>query len=233
MVSIKFGNGITAMVGSAGGNTWAKNAYGWYMKQKPIPTGAPSPAKLAVQARMFQISQAWVQLPSGLRNAWENYSAQNPVLNRLGDSVVLSGIAMFNKVNGILLLIGDSIRDTPPPNDETEVITYEGFSFSTPISPPGELTVTVGFSPSTISVNTKLVMRITPTISKSKTNVESLYRVAGVSTTAQASTWGVVVSSAISTYQVGDRVAGRVQAVDIRTGRLSVAFDAIGEVSGT
>lgn len=65
-----------------------------------IPTNPRSVAQTRVRGNLSYGATNWVTLLTAAQRAsWETYAANVSVLNRLGDAIHLSGIAMFQRLN--------------------------------------------------------------------------------------------------------------------------------------
>lgn len=100
--------------GSVGGVTAARNRYGQYLRNRTVPVNPNSDRQQLVRACMSECAIAWRSLTTPQRNAWNAYADQTPVLNRLGESITLTGQAMFNKTNVWLQAAGEAaLLDAP------------------------------------------------------------------------------------------------------------------------
>ena len=63
---------------------------------------------------MTVASQTWKTLDAGQQTDWESFAASHPIVNSLGQTVILSPSAMFCKVNIALLSNGSAVTLTPP-----------------------------------------------------------------------------------------------------------------------
>lgn len=115
MASTSFGGGITNVVGSHGGNTFARNKGGSYLKRKPHGTNPRSTQQLVARSRMNHVGKYYsFTLSDADRATWRAYAAANSVVNRLGNTVFLSGHQMFCRQSINLLQNGGSIVNTAP-----------------------------------------------------------------------------------------------------------------------
>ena len=118
--------------GSVGGVTASHNRYGQYLRNRTVPVNPNSERQQAVRQCFSECSIAWKSLTNAQRNAWNAYAAETPVLNKLGESVTLSGQAMFVRTNTWLSAAGFATETTAPPspglasllaNPEASVVT--------------------------------------------------------------------------------------------------------------
>jgi hypothetical protein len=115
MATITFGGGITGAVGSHGGNTFAKNKGGAYMKTKAYGTNPRSELQLAQRIALAQLAKYYTNtLTQPHRAAWIAFATTFPVVNRVGNTQFLSGQQVFTKLNAQMLAMGSAINDLPP-----------------------------------------------------------------------------------------------------------------------
>lgn len=100
--------------GSVGGVTASRNRYGAYLRNRTVPVNPNTPRQLEVRAAFAAATLAWKGLTDLQRGAWTAYADQTPVLNRLGESITLSGIAMFSAVNSFRLAAGSAVLTVAP-----------------------------------------------------------------------------------------------------------------------
>lgn len=81
--------------GRLGSTIFSHNAGGPYVRNGTIPTTSTTPAALAAKARLSSAATAWTELTAAQRGAWSGWAPQNPVTNRVGHRITLSGIAAF------------------------------------------------------------------------------------------------------------------------------------------
>ena len=106
--------------GSIAGVTFSRNTYGAYARQKVTPVNPNTPYQQLIRQRHATLAGYYeATLDEGERLQWQQYAANNPIQDVFGDPIVLSGIAMFERVNHIVLANGDEILPTPP-GDATE-----------------------------------------------------------------------------------------------------------------
>ncbi len=100
MALVKFGGGIVQMAGSIGGTVFAKNRYGNYARAKTVPINPRTDRQQVVRASLASMTQRWSEtLSAAQRAAWNLYAANVVMLNRLGESVHLSGYNQYLRSN--------------------------------------------------------------------------------------------------------------------------------------
>ena len=81
-----------------------------------MPTN-PQSSKQSAQRNLFALkSAAWRDLTDEQRTSWETWANANPILDRLGNSIVLSGAQAYNKVNINRTNAGDAATQTDTPS---------------------------------------------------------------------------------------------------------------------
>ncbi len=116
MALIKYGGGIVQMSGSIAGSTHARNRFGNYMRARTKPVNPRSPRQTAARAAIMNLAEQWREPPMTpvIRAAWEAYAASVNWLNKLGESVKLTGFNMFMRANTALLRVGAAIVTAGP-----------------------------------------------------------------------------------------------------------------------
>lgn len=86
--------------GSIGGNVFAHNQGGKYVRVRSVPTNPNTTEQQAVKALMDNLNQTWkVTLVQAQRDGWANYAANTPVVDSLGEQRFLSGRAWYLGTN--------------------------------------------------------------------------------------------------------------------------------------
>lgn len=97
--------------GSTGGVTASRNRYGQYLRNRTVPVNPNSSRQQIARAAFATASQLWKGLSQAQRNAWAAYADGTPVLNKLGESVILSGNAMFTRTFAYVASMGEAPQD--------------------------------------------------------------------------------------------------------------------------
>jgi hypothetical protein len=115
MATIKFGASISDARGSVGGTVFSRNTGGAYTRQRVAPINRNTPKQTVVRQNFAGNSKMWsATLTADQRQAWTLFAQANPVPNRLGDSIILSGLAMFNGLNQTLSqILAPPVLDAP------------------------------------------------------------------------------------------------------------------------
>lgn len=86
---------LTQASGSLGGITFAHNSGGLYTRARSVPVNTNTALQQVVRNAMGSAQSAWKELTDPVRSQWAAYADGTPVTNSLGDSIKLSGLAMF------------------------------------------------------------------------------------------------------------------------------------------
>lgn len=115
MAKINFGGVVQDARGKQNGLVYSRNGSGAYVRAKVSPVQPNTARQLAVRAAFAANSKRWSgTLTQAQRNQWTAFAAANPITDVFGNSVTLNGLAMFNRLNQILSVIGMAVVLTPP-----------------------------------------------------------------------------------------------------------------------
>lgn len=96
--------------GSVNGLTFSHNRYGSYIRNRSTPVNPQSSRQQAARNAFSQSAVHWSStLTEAQRVAWNDYAAAVPVLNSIGQTVFLTGSAMFLRSASMAILAGESI----------------------------------------------------------------------------------------------------------------------------
>jgi len=115
MALVKYGGGIVQMSGSMAGNTYARNRYGNYLRARTKPVNPNTLRQQQVRAAMSVLTERWADtLTANQRTAWNLYASNVAMLNKLGESMHLSGFNHYIRSNTIHARLGQTIVDDGP-----------------------------------------------------------------------------------------------------------------------
>jgi len=116
MAKIVFGGGVSQASGKIGGTVYSRNKGGAYSRNWVMPTN-PQTSRQTNQRNLLALkSAAWRTLSDGERDAWVSWAGDNPILDRLGNSIVLSGAQAYNRININRTNAGDSTSQSVTPS---------------------------------------------------------------------------------------------------------------------
>ena len=110
---IRSGMGMQ-LSGSVGGVVASRNAGGAYLRNRTVPVNPNSLRQQQARLAFAAATIAWRTLTSAERGAWDAYAIETPLLNRLGESITVSGSAHYVRTNAFLLGLGLPRIDVAP-----------------------------------------------------------------------------------------------------------------------
>lgn len=130
MALVKYGGGIVQMSGSIAGNTFARNAYGNYVRARTKPVNPNTARQQGVRAAIATLTTRWSStLTAPQRTAWNLYGTSVGMLNHLGETIHLSGFNHYIRSNvtretGPTVLVDDGpVIFELPAQDPTLAVT--------------------------------------------------------------------------------------------------------------
>jgi hypothetical protein len=114
MAKIKTSALVADIKGTVGGNVFAANKGGNYVRRYKKPTNANTPKQQAVREAFGSMTGLWRGLTEIQRNSWNEGAVNFPYQDALGETRIYSGQQLFNKLNNNLVQIGASTLDTCP-----------------------------------------------------------------------------------------------------------------------
>lgn len=101
--------------GSIGGTTWSHNRYGAYIRNRSIPVNPSTDRQVAVRNAVRALTIAWQNtLDQDQRDAWETYGKNVVWLNRLGQTVRLTGLNHYIRSNTPRVMLAIASVDAAP-----------------------------------------------------------------------------------------------------------------------
>jgi len=114
---VKYGGGIIQISGSIAGNTFARNRFGNYIRARTKPTNPNTARQQEVRNIMAELTSRWSGiLTANQREAWGLYGTNVNMLNRLGETIQLTGFNHYIRSNMIPL------QWSLPPIDDGPVV---------------------------------------------------------------------------------------------------------------
>ena len=235
MAKVQFGGGISGMSGKLGGNVFARNKGGAYSRNWVKPTNPSTPAQQNQRNTLALKSAAWRLLTDEQRDSWKSWADDNPVLDRLGASIVLSGAQAYTKININRDNAGDSATQSTTPGSPTYAAAVLNTAGSLDVQIAGDtLLVPLGAG---AAENDIVFMFCSKPVSAGVTNTNSSLRLVTVSTLSAAQISAAEVDI-ITTYKAifgtltgkaGQRV--NVSGRQYDEGQLNTAQDVTGVIA--
>lgn len=115
MALVQFGGGITKMSGSLAGNTFARNRSGDYVRARTKPINPNTIRQMQVRNALAMLTERWSDtLTAAQRTAWNLYASNVNWLNKVGQTIKLSGFNHYIRSNAIHARLGQAIIDAGP-----------------------------------------------------------------------------------------------------------------------
>jgi len=228
MAKIILGPMVGQASGKIGGMVFSRNRGGTYVRRRAHPTTNTSPYSEAVKAAFASVSTAWGSLDAAGRQAWQVWSANNPIVDRVGQKITLDGHAAYCRVNCFRELIDDSLLDLPPvvgPPAGLQSLSVDGAMLSG--------TILASFTPSQATTSMRLALQAAVKESTARQYVNGSFRHCGVSDLALTSTLDVItlVEDRLGTLQNGDVLHIKLSTYDPASGLRSLPLSASAEIS--
>lgn len=113
-MKVKFGSIVTDGRGKLGGQVYARNRSGAYVRNKVTPNNPQTVYQSAARAILASFSEQWRGLTEAQRAAWNAAGSSFPTTNQFGDEVIPTGKNLFTRLNVNLDDVGRSAISTPP-----------------------------------------------------------------------------------------------------------------------
>jgi len=113
MARVQYGGGVVEFVGSLAGNTFQRNGSGAIARTRVNRSKRTSSKMAVTQTQTFGLLSRWQNLAEGTQDSWNTFAAAHTHTNLWGQEKVISGFNWFVSVNSNLLLVGESVTDSP------------------------------------------------------------------------------------------------------------------------
>ncbi len=183
MAKILLGATIGDARGSAGAITYSKNQFGSYIRQKVSPVQPRTARQTLVRQLFSDLSIRWGSvLLDSQRTAWLALAAVNPVIDVFGNSQVLTGLQLFQRVNRNLQELGLPILDDAPADQSVNPLTTLSVAADSVAQ-----TVAITFKPNPLAATDYLMVFSTAPMSPGKAFYRPLLRLINATGPATAS----------------------------------------------
>jgi hypothetical protein len=205
MAKIKLGGLAQDVRGSLAGTTFSKNASGAYVRGKVSPVQPRTSFQTAARNMFGGLSKLWGgTLTADKRTAWQGFAASHPIIDVFGDSMVLSGINTFQRLNRVIMFLGSASISDPPANLDVTALTSATVAVSVATG------ISIAFAPSPLAQGEGVYIWATGPIPKGRAFVNSMYKlVAGgdqetpsVLTTAYTTRFGAITLGSVHAFLI-------------------------------
>ncbi len=153
------------------GSVFSKNRYGSYVRTKVTPVNPQTSAQQNVRNTLSTNSQAWRGLTESQRQGWIDAAANFPFTDIFGNSKILSGNALYVKLNNNLAVAGQApIADAPAP------VSLPPLVMGAIVSSAGGGTLTMAFTDTPVPAGFSIAVQTTGNVGPGKTFVKNLFR---------------------------------------------------------
>lgn len=105
----------SSMSGKLGGIVASHNRGGQYFRTRTVPVNPSSAAQQVVRGILGSLASRWSStLTATEREEWANYANAVTVVNRIGETIQLSGVNWYVAGNSLLSLAGGTVVDQGP-----------------------------------------------------------------------------------------------------------------------
>lgn len=171
MAKVLFTAVVADMRNKLNGTVFSKNRYGGYTRTKVTPVNPQTDAQQAARNNLSTWSQAWRGLTEDQRQSWIDGAINYPFTDIFGNTKVLSGQALYVKLNTNLANAGGAAIDSCP--SPVALPALETLSVTAAEGTPA---VTVTFTPSPVPADFVLQIFATPNITPGRNFVKNQFR---------------------------------------------------------
>jgi len=130
-----------AASGKVGSMVASHNSGGQYVRSRTTPTNPNSVFQQEVRNAVRSLTTRWVTLDPEARDGWETYAANVAVVNRIGDTIHISGIAHYVRSNTPRVQANLPIIDDAPQQYDLGEVQGTVIQFSPSSDGTGTLTL--------------------------------------------------------------------------------------------
>lgn len=209
---------VTQVSGRIGGSVFSHNRGGQYIRAGVIPKKVTSAAALTQKSILSTVTRSWALVDVASKAAWNHYTTENPVVNRIGMKKSLSGHQAFVGLNARLLRAGDAGISIPPTAAPPAATAITSFSVDT-VGSTGEIV----YTPTPAGANNRVWIWAALVSSPGQTFIGSQFVLLTITAKNAASPVDIFAALELrfGTLQAGQVVWIRVQTMDSTTGLVS------------
>lgn len=220
MAKIKLGAFITEIAGKVGGTVFSRNKGGAYAKNRVMPSNPRTTAQQNIRGFFGAMAQQWRALTQAQRESWNELAGTFSLNNSLGDAIRLSGIALFQKLNGNLRSLGNAPILNAPMLAGTDPITINTWEIE---SDGTDITTNIAVAALATSVpDTEFAVFATAPVSPGVSNLNNRFRLIGhfadLTTLNASDSLQTPYKNVFGLPPVGSRVAVQVLPINSVTG---------------
>jgi len=231
---IKFSAVVGAASGKIGGNVFARNASGAYVRTFTMPINPNTTKQQGVRTDFADLISSWKSLTAAKQQAWEDMAPQYPYTNRLGESSQYTGQQLYNHLNMNLKTVGATILDTPL---VPETFSTTSLTSLTMVDTAGVLTTADVLLSAVGAATESVIINVTTSMSGGITKPAkgAFKQVTIVADASVSATLDIIVpyQTLYGDPQLGTNVFTRVFLINTNTGQRLNLGQALATVTGT
>ena len=223
MAKVKL-NGASVISGTIGGQVYSRNRGGAYIRTWVKPVNPNTTAQSATRSLFGNLSNNWRALTEAQRTTWNTGSANFPRVDRIGETIVLSGQQLFMSFNRNQQSAANLQVDTCPapitvPTPVFGTVTLDATQFL------------VGFTPTPVNAGETLIVSCSHPVSSgvtfaSKSWMKQVQTVAAASISPDDIFDSYNTIFGLGSIQVGAKIFVNMHIVDRTTGIASSTVQA-------
>lgn len=228
MAKLLFTAVVADMRNKLNGTVFSKNRYGAYARTKVTPVNPQSVAQQAARNTLSTNSAAWRGLTEAQRASWTGAAPQFPFSDIYGNSKILSGQALYVKLNGNLSGIGVAPLTVAPSPVGLPAIASVSITAAA-----GTPAISVVYSIPGAAGDNDLVIEFTPQVGPGISFVKNKYRFLTNIADNAASPFNALTlyNAKFGTLVAGQKVFVRVHLVNANTGQAGIPLSAVAIVA--
>lgn len=210
---------VSVLSGKLGGTVFARNRGGAYARSYAIPTRVTSDTAQIVKAAFTAASRGYANLSAAQIAAWDQYGAENPVSNRIGQLITLKGQSWYVGCNSRLIITGDTPIDLPPILPSPVIAVASGAAVDV-----SDGTAEIDVAAHAEDANIRVIIYAARSVSAGKRYVDNLYTTVYYSAAGASGTtlsFGSQLIAKLGSLQAGVTYHFKVVMQDDRTGLIS------------
>ncbi len=162
---------VADMRNKLNGTVFSKNRYGAYTRTKVTPVNPQTTAQQNARNRLSTNSQAWRGLTESERQGWIDAAVNFPFTDIFGNSKILSGQALFVKLNtNLSLIVGTPLTSAPSP------IAIPALNSITAVADASAQSLNITIDPTPVPADFNLNFFTTGNVTPGKNFVKNLFR---------------------------------------------------------
>jgi len=204
--------------GRIGASIFSHNKGGPYIRNGTKPTISTTEYAQAAKSRLAGLSASWEDESAADRLAWKVWAETNPITDRLGQSINLTGHQAYISLNARLLASSLSAISAPPVDADPPPL----YTLTVAVDiGPGDTEIV--FTPSPIGASDHVVVRACVLDSPAIHHVSNMLRLVGTSAAEQESPLDIesMLTGRFGSLAVGQVVVVQVHVLRATTGLVS------------